>query len=1067
MSSSDRLSLSLRHTISCAVLTYLLLASALAQEASTGAIRGSVIDAAGSRIAGATVALVNAATGFRYGATTGVEGRFSFELLPPGEYSGRAEAAGMSPQTTPRLHVDVGGTTELEFKLKVAGAKETITVSGEPPLVETQPSGVSSLIDARAINELPLNGRRYTDLALLTPGVTQDPRGLTSGSNGDLAFGGIRGFQSSYLVDGGDNNNAFFSQARGRYRAPYQFSNEVVQEFRVSSNTYGAELGRSGGAVVNVVTKSGSNHLHGTGFYFIRDSMFGATQPLLDFKPRDQQQQFGFTLGGPIHRNKVFFFAGLDQHIFHVPAVVRFDNGGSVVVPQPGTGPETPGDYEATDRALVFASAAQLSKQAGTFPTSMLGNAGFLKLDVALSARNNLSERVNTSLYHGHNNVFIDPASPLTTFGIGENGDENVTTETASLALTSNLSGKVVSHLRAQFSRDLQRSSSNSSDPITRIPNIIDGFGRSSILPRETREHRLHLAETFSVEGRRNSWKLGGDALLTRIYNFFPSLSGGEYIFDPIKVNPFTFEPQESGLELTPLRAFAHDVPHYYAQNFGPAVTHPDTNEYAGFLQDTIRVTDHFALSLGARYDLQTFTTKGLISNPLWPDSGKVPFNTNNFGPRAGLAYSIGHERPLVIRAGYGLFYTRIPQIYNSTIESQNGLGPNFLFLNNNQFYDHQIFPQYPNPLVICPQKATVCLPPASLDQFTKSDISAFAHNFKTPRVQQASLNLEREVAHRLAIGVSYTYVHGVDLIRARDVNLPPPVNVTYPVYDASGANFLGSYYTVDSFSTWQLTQSLTCPFPPCINPLARPIPQLGAINVFESEASSVYHGATLSIRRRMTNGIYFMLSYTFAHALDDGQDALVAGRPATVQNSYAPNSEKGPSVTDQRHRFAFSWIAEPKPFHRGHELLGAMFNNWKFSGVVVVGSGRPVNATVTGDPNQDGNSSNDRLPGAGRNSFLGPDYATTDIRLTRRLYVGDRLKIELVAESFNLLNRDNRRVVISEDGFLRNSAQFIQTTKQLGINYFPAHYQVPTNPVRATNAYAPRQVQLALRLIF
>ncbi len=159
-------------------------------------------------------------------------------------------------------------------------------------------------------------------------------------------------------------------------------------------------------------------------------------------------------------------------------------------------------------------------------------------------------------------------------------------------------------------------------------------------------------------------------------------------------------------------------------------------------------------------------------------------------------------------------------------------------------------------------------------------------------------------MAHRLAVGVSYMYVHGVDLIRARDVNLPPPVNVTYPVYDASGTNFLGTYDTVPSFSTWQQTQSLTCPFPPCINPLARPIPQLGSIDVFESAASSVYNGATLSIRRRMTSGIYFMLSYTYAHAEDDGQDALVAGRPATVQNSYAPNSEKGL----ERHRSAPSF---------------------------------------------------------------------------------------------------------------------------------------------------------------
>ena len=685
-------------------LSILFLATAvMAQDTSTGAIRGTVSDSAGARIGAANVVLVNAATNFRYSTTSDVSGRFAFELLPPGEYSARADSPGMSPQTTPRLQVDVGGTTELTFKLAVAGASETVTVSGEPPMVESQPSGISTLIDERAINDLPLNGRRYTDLALLTPGVTQDPRGLTSSSNGDLAFGGIRGYQSSYLVDGGDNNNAFFGQARGRYRAPYQFSNEVVQEFRVSSNTYGADLGRAGGAVVNVVTKSGSNRLHGTDFYFFKDSAMAAQHPFMDFKPHDQQQQFGFTLGGPIKRNRAFFFAGFDQHIFHVPAVVRFLDGSSVVVPQAAAGPATPGDYEATDQALVFATAAQLSKQAGTFPSSMLGNAGFFKLDLVLNQHNNLSLRLNTSRYYGHNNVFLDPSSPLSSFGISDNGEEDVSTESASLALTSNLSIKAVSRFRAQFSRDLQSSTANSTDPLTKISDIIEGFGRSSILPRQTREHRLHLAETLSVEGKRNSWKFGGDVLLTWIYNFFPSLSGGEYIFDPIKVNPFTFETQEAGLELTPLRAYAHQVPHYYLQSFGPAVTHPDTNEYAGFLQDTIRVSDRLALSLGARYDLQTFTTKGLQANPLWPDAGRVPYNTGNFAPRVGLAYSIGNERPLVVRAGFGIFYTRIPQIYNSTVQSDNGLAGNFLFLNNNNFFDHQVFPQYPNPLVNCP----------------------------------------------------------------------------------------------------------------------------------------------------------------------------------------------------------------------------------------------------------------------------------------------------------------------------------------------------------------------------
>jgi len=681
--------------------SFLLLATAvLAQDTSSGAIRGTVSDSAGARIGAANVVLVNTATNFRYSAASDVSGRFVFDLLAPGEYSARADSPGMSPQTTPRLRVDVGGTTELTFRLAVAGASETVTVSGEPPLIESQPSGISTLIDERAINELPLNGRRYTDLALLTPGVTQDPRGLTSGSN---------------------------------------------------------------------------------------------------------------------------------------------------------------------------------------------------------------------------------------------------------------------------------------------------GFGRSSILPRQTREHRLHLAETLSMDGKRNSWKCGGDVLMTWIYNFFPSLSGGEYIFDPIKVNPFTFEIQEAGLELTPLRAYAHQVPHYYLQSFGPAVTHPDTNEYAGFAQDTIRVSDRLALSLGARYDLQTFTTKGLQANPLWPDAGRVPYNTGNFAPRVGLAYSVGNERPLVIRAGFGIFYTRIPQIYNSAVQSDSGLAGNFLFLNNNNFFDHQVFPQYPNPLVNCAVNATNCQLPSGLAQLEQADVSAFSHNFRTPPVQQASLNVEREMAHRMSVGVSYMYVHGVDLIRARDVNLPPPVNVSYPVYDPSGTNFLGTYYDVDSFSTLQATRSLTCPFPPCVNPRARPIPQLGSINVFESAASSVYHGATLSIRRRMTSGVYFMLAYTFAHAIDDGQDALVAGRPATVQDSYVPDLEKGPSVTDQRQRFVFSFVLLPKPFYRDHEWLGLFFNNWKAPGVFTYGSGRPVSATVTGDANHDGNNSNDRLPGLSRNSLVGPDYATTDMRLTRRLYAGDR----------------------------------------------------------------------------
>src|SRR5580692_1665335 len=445
----------------CASLIFFLL-SIPASAQDTGAIRGTVSDSTGRRIVDASIALVDSAQGFTYFVTSDAEGKFVFEFLPPGDYLARAVAPDMSPQITPSLHVNAGGTTQLEFTLQVGGAKEMVTVSGDPPLVETQSNAVSSVVDKRAIEELPLDGRRFTDLALLTPGVTQDPRGMTSGSNGDLAFGGIRGYQSSYLVDGADDNNAFFAQARGRYRAPYQFSNEVVQEFRVSSNTYGAELGRAGGAVVNVVTKSGSNQIHGSSFFFFRDSGFGATHPFLDFKPHAQQQQFGFTLGGPIRRSKAFFFGGFDQHIFRVPIVMRFLNGSSIVTPQAPQGPRSPGDYDASDVTTVFAAANGLSTLGGQFPAQMMGNAGFLKLDLELTPHEALSARLSTSRYWGQNNVFLDPSSPLTTFALSDNGQEQVSTETGSLSLTSSFSWRIVSHLRAQFSRDLEQSSSNS-----------------------------------------------------------------------------------------------------------------------------------------------------------------------------------------------------------------------------------------------------------------------------------------------------------------------------------------------------------------------------------------------------------------------------------------------------------------------------------------------------------------------------------------------------------------------------------------------------------------------------
>jgi hypothetical protein len=1022
-----------------------------------------VVDQAGGLIKQAQVELSAPSTGFDRSTLTDADGRFAFDALRPGIYDVRASMPNFKSVVYTGFKLDLGATLDLRIELPVAAPQELVEVEGNAPVIDTQSATVTEVIDQRAIEELPLNGRRFSDLALLTPGVTQDPRGLTSASNGDLAFGGVRGFQTTFLVDGSDNNNGFFSQARGRYRAPYQFSNEVVQEFRVSSNTASAEFGRSSGAIINVVTKSGTNSTHGSIFYYLRDGNLAATHPFVRRKFADKQHQFGASVGGPLKRGKLFYFAGFDQHIYDVPLLVNFEGGGSEIIPAPA-------DYEVTDQALVFAAADDLSQEAGEFRTELKGNAGFIKLDANLTPRNHLAVRLNISRFWGDNNVFFDDSSPLTTRGIRNNGEELVATESMHVAWTGVIGNQWSSNFRGQFSRDDQSSRANTADVNTLINGIIGGLGRASILPRETDEKRLHIAEIASYQGRRHTIKFGGDLTFTRTRNYFPLLFGGEYTFDDIRVNPFTFVPQTFGLAITPLRAYAHEVPNFYEQRFGRATSHPHSSEYSLFVQDTMRLGDHLALSLGLRYDLQTFGTDRLQSNPLWPESGKLPSDHNNFAPRVGIAASFGpNDRPFVVRGGFGMFYTRIPQIYASAVELDNGLNRQFLNLDNADFFQRQVFPVYPDPLVSCPAAAETCAAPASVAGFLTTEISSFRDNYQTPSVVQSNLSLEKEILRRTAIGASYLYVAGKHLIRARDANLPAPIELEYPVFDDND-DFTGEFFPVQSFSTWQFAPSLECPafFAPCINSLQRPISNVGAINVFDTAASSIYHGLTLSAKRRMTDGIYLRFAYTWAHAMDTGPDALLIGG-SQVQTTNDPVAEKARSVTDQRHRAVFAFTAEPRPFGREHRVLRRIFNDWKFAGVFSGGSGRPLTGRINRDLNRDGNFNNDRLPHARRNSFTGPNYISGEVRVTRKFHITEQWRLEASLESFNVFNRNNKRIRPSDEGFSTLAAEFIpfRTPTMVNGTFLPGYVTPVSGFLEPDNAYNPRQVQIALRLRF
>jgi Carboxypeptidase regulatory-like domain/TonB dependent receptor-like, beta-barrel len=1044
--------------LSLAALVLVLLLPARSQDGTTS-LEGLVEDLSGARIAGADVALANSENGYRVTAKTDGEGRFRFAMLTPGAYAATVSAPGMATATQSGLKLHVGGSFQLQFRLRPEGRAEIVTVVAPPPIRDPESGEVSQIIDHQAIVDLPLNGRRYTDLALLLPGVTQDPRGLTSGSNGDLSYGGTRGYQNSYLVDGADDNNSFFAQARGRYRAPYQFSNEVIKEFRVSSNGYSAELGRAGGAVFNVVTNSGGNRWHGTGFLYTRDRTFDAQSAYVTSQPYEKQRQFGGTLSGPLVKNRVFLYLGYDQHQLTVPAIVQFGNGADSVVPQPA-------DYDYLDHDLVFGAAAQLNAMAGEYPVQMGGNAGFAKVDFNLSSKHLLFFRLSTSRYSGTNNVFFDSASPITHYTEDNNGTEDVATESLAASWTSAWSSRLTTNLRAQFSHDGQQSYSNSDTAKAKIYGLLDGMGRSGILPRQTQERKVHVAETVSYNTGRMNWKFGGDFLQAWIYNYYPAGFGGTFYFNNVKVNPWFFTPQKYGDPLTPLRAYAHGVPRYYAQDFGDAESHPNSRSYAAFVQNTIRVTRALTVNAGLRYDLQTFEVPGLVNNPLYSPSGKVPTDGNNFSPRVGFTYSIGERHPIVIRGGFGLFYSQIPAMYASQVETDSGLTQTHLYLDIMKPADAAIFPKYPDALVNCPPGAKICTAPESIASHLTTQISAFSPNFRTPHTTQASATVEYALTPKLSLSTSYLYVHGENLIRSLDANLPKPKITDYPVYDDQSV-FTGQYYSVESFATWQTTRSVDCPYPPCLNDVQRPDPRLGTINSFESAASSIYNGMTVLLKGQISKQFFIRAGYTFAKAIDDGADSLVVGRPGNVQNAYATQLERGLSVTDQRQRFVASTVYEPASFHYPSRALGAILNNWKASTVFTMGSGRPINATMAGDSNRDDNAYNDRLPGAVRNAYIGPGYFTIDMRLSKSFQLSERVRLTLLAESFNVANRVNQRVDITDDGFLNSAGQFVAYSTAVGKTLYPGEFIKNSKFLIPTNSYAPRQVQFSLRASF
>jgi hypothetical protein len=921
--------------------------AAFGQAQSTGgAIEGTVTDESGAVLPGANVTVTNLGTGLIRSATTDATGGYRALLLPIGTYSVQAALDGFATTTRPELTLSLGQTLTVDLSLQLAATAETITVTAEAPVIESTRTHQASTVNARSVAQLPTNGRNFIDFVLTTPGVTRDVR------LGDISFAGQRGTLNSLVVDGADNNNTFFGQALGRTgsgRAPYQFSQDAVAEFQVNRNAYSAEYGRAGGAVINVVTKSGSNEFKGSLFEFYRDKSLNANSwaNKTAVPPRAKSpyrfDQFGGSLGGPIQKDRAFFFVSYDGQRNTLPNLVTLDA-------------QLVGLTLPTDADTV-AGLAKARALANSWERTQDQDVFLARADWQISDPHRLTVRFNRQDFTGGN--FENGGA---TNAEQHTGDSLVTTDTLNASMSSVLSGSLFNEVRGQWAKDKEPGKANSDLPeasIRQSGRTLLTAGRNFFSPRETTIERLQIADTLTWLLGAHSFKAGLDYNQDDILNFFPGNFSGSYTFNS-------------------LAAWNTGKPDSYVQAFaGPGTTGPTTepsfSEYSVFFQDEWKLRKNMSLSAGLRYDVQEFD-QPQVRNPdaqlaaAGIDTSFLATDRNNVAPRLGFAWNPSEK--LVLRAGYGLFYGRTPAIMVGTAHSNNGINVQTITLTG------AAAPVYPTILTAPPTGAAAAKP----------TIFVFDRDYEQPEVHQASVGGEYALSSDIAIGVGYLYVRGEKLQRSTDINIGPAVPVTVPIST-------GGSVVVDTYP-------------------GRPFTNFSRIIQFESSAESEYNGFTLELRKRFNGSLQGSLAYTLGKVEDTVPDAtaVVPGGGDDAKFTSNPgdfDADKAPGSNDQRHRVVVSGVWTPTRFNEAEGVAKALLDGWSFSWIASWQTGQPYSEGVTNDLNRDGNTRNDIIPGS-RNSHRAPDTYGIDLRVARRIPLPGDLNLELIAEAFNLLDEDN-----------------------------------------------------------
>jgi len=1063
--------------LAAAAILSLCTLPAMAQTSGNGNIDGTVTDPSGAVVPGATVVVLNTDTGVSRTLTTNSAGIYTANFLVPGHYEVIASAASFGKVDRKNITVTVGEVVTINPSLPAGSVSASVEVNSDTPILDTQKTEVSQTFDPVLIANLPVATRNWSAFVLNTPNVVQD------GGNGLVAFHGISSLYNQNYVDGSNNNEMLFSEARGRASgAPYIYSIDSIKEFQAETSNYSVEFGQAAGGQVNAITKSGTNQIHGDAFYMLRyptlnaldpynkyQALYNGGNPFLLTQPTHQQHQFGGSVGGPIIRDRLFYFFTYDgfrrvgKALYTDSNTISLTPSGaytatSVVTPNQCPVVGTPGYLGSNGLAATTGiTSAQCTSAINFLLANAIGapsrfqkeNLFFPRIDYHISQHNDLFVDFNfvdfDSTYgYSTGNTFSN-SSPST------NGPTSYHERFLVGGLTTQIGNNSVNQIHAQWGRDLETAGANAAGPSVGMG--VATYGMPNALPRiaEPDEHRIQFTDVYSLTHGHHTFKFGGDLNFVHevMINLFQG--GGIYAYSgSSSTQNFQSWAEDSFAGLT---GDTDTYAGYHYQSLVQTVDKVNTaagtqgkddfwmKMYDGFAEDSWKITPKLIVTAGVRYDIQITPSAPLVNNLFAPLSTKFTQtikNTNRVQPRVGFSYS--PMTGTVVRGGYGLFSALnqgstyyADRVENGVVQlnySYSGCGATTIISGTVTKPTQNcaavptagsslVFPNLPF-LPTGPALST-SLHPVGGNTPTVTGLSAtpaysfhgLDPNFVPPYAHEADLSVEQALPGKMSLQVGWVATRGMRLPVFLDANLvgqTPHGIRSYAVEDANN----------------NITKVLTVPV---YLPSDRINTSLSSFNTGYSVANTWYNSLAVTVRRPFANGFEAILNYTWAHASDTDQVAGSSGTFYGGNTVLDPNNvrgENGLSDTDIRNRFTLTMTYQPHIWE-SNKIVKYALDEWRFSGSEIASGGQPIFASMSGTvysgntsptsygdlgniyggamSSSSGGATTGRPPQIGRNTLIGPGFNDFDARLSRDIPIHNKIYMQFSADAFNLLN--------------------------------------------------------------